>query len=436
MLLTGLPLLGAGISIVTEKRVMSSIGYDGSSMPPVKPENAITIDLKLSCSGRNLRTATVPLSAAGIISPTIDVTYNNGKRSRWVSFRVASGDSIPSNYVNSPSEFIPTWIAHPSGCNWYHGEGEDNYTDLECVPNVNIGTVKFHCIVPPGKPDDSYFCPENADSRVVAMAQRGSGAPFGSVRIKIPALDNTDDFDANWLLNGSIKHPVVNISFDQVMIPGVSRWGEYFGFAGTLTAVPLTNEWDATGTRASFTYSFFGEEGFCGGFHSPLILFFGDEKPYYTSMTKPLALTSGRTLYWPEKNSGAFFLALDKNKNGIIDAANELFGSLTESEGKNGFEELAIFDSNKDGFIDSKDKVFKDLLLWNDSTGEGRSFKEDLFKISDKGVVRISLKYKTELLPHGARAEDRQNSFFEFKSKTKNNKKGRIIDVWFKQPNT
>lgn len=58
-----------------------------------------------------------------------------------------------------------------------------------------------------------------------------------------------------------------------------------------------------------------------------------------------------------------YVLALDKNKNGVIDSGNELFGD--QNGASDGIEELSRYDSNSDGLIDSKDEVYDQLSLVN-----------------------------------------------------------------------
>ena len=61
---------------------------------------------------------------------------------------------------------------------------------------------------------------------------------------------------------------------------------------------------------------------------------------------------------FPDQSSG--FLALDKNKNGIVDNGTELFGPSLG----NGFEELAMYDDDQNGWIDENDGIYKDLAIW------------------------------------------------------------------------
>lgn len=81
------------------------------------------------------------------------------------------------------------------------------------------------------------------------------------------------------------------------------------------------------------------------------------------------------------------FLVLDKNGNGVIDDANEMFGNFVNS----GFADLARYDSNKDGAINSSDAIFSQLQVWTDANEDGVSQMEELYRLSDLSIASISL---------------------------------------------
>jgi Ca2+-binding RTX toxin-like protein len=81
-------------------------------------------------------------------------------------------------------------------------------------------------------------------------------------------------------------------------------------------------------------------------------------------------------------------LAIDRNKDGLINNISELFGSDRET----GFQELENFDSNKDQIIDENDTDFKLILIWQDLNSDGVSQKHELRKLKDKDILSISLK--------------------------------------------
>jgi hypothetical protein len=79
---------------------------------------------------------------------------------------------------------------------------------------------------------------------------------------------------------------------------------------------------------------------------------------------------------WPS----APWLALDRNGNGAVDDASELFGDATPlaagGTGPNGFAPLAELDADRDGWITSADPSWSSLRVWTDA--DGRSSPDEL----------------------------------------------------------
>ncbi|WP_297945168.1 calcium-binding protein, partial [uncultured Campylobacter sp.] len=125
---------------------------------------------------------------------------------------------------------------------------------------------------------------------------------------------------------------------------------------------------------------------------------------------------------WIGKNEA--FLALDKNGNGVIDNASELFG---DGSSMNGFEELKKYDSNKDGTIDEKDEIWSKLLLWQDKNSDAISSKDELSNIKDSQIKSIDLNYENKNL------QNAENIIKEVSKVTfKDGKTAEIADVNFK----
>ena len=58
---------------------------------------------------------------------------------------------------------------------------------------------------------------------------------------------------------------------------------------------------------------------------------------------------------------------------------------------QSGFKALALYDTNRDGRIDAFDDVFKNLKLWQDRNGDGRTDEGELLSLSDVGIKSINL---------------------------------------------
>jgi len=81
--------------------------------------------------------------------------------------------------------------------------------------------------------------------------------------------------------------------------------------------------------------------------------------------------------------TGSGFLVYDKNKDGVINNGNELFGPKTG----NGFTELAELDADGNNWIDENDPIYDKLQIWTkDADGI-----DHLFAIGEKGIGAIYL---------------------------------------------
>ncbi|NCN42423.1 hypothetical protein GW916_14390 [bacterium] len=160
------------------------------------------------------------------------------------------------------------------------------------------------------------------------------------------------------------------------------------------------------------------------------MVFFDDSRPEFTA-NSDFPLNGENSLsYWPEKNAPGYWLALDVNNDGMINASNELFGNNKDTT-SNGFKALAIHDSNGDGVIDFKDPVFKNLVLWKDKNADGISQASELQPLSEKSIQYISLRYDdTQIDRVAARAQLRERALFTFKDQSGQTKAGEIVDVW------
>jgi hypothetical protein len=107
-------------------------------------------------------------------------------------------------------------------------------------------------------------------------------------------------------------------------------------------------------------------------------------------------------LAWTPPGSDDAWLALDRDGDGSIDGAHELFGNFTPqppSPHRHGFRALAVFDrpaegGNADGRIDARDAVFPRLRLWQDVNHDGVSQPAELHALQALDVARLHLDYK------------------------------------------
>ncbi|WP_413568332.1 EF-hand domain-containing protein [Bdellovibrio sp. HCB117] len=245
-----------------------------------------------------------------------------------------------------------------------------------------------------------------------------------SVRMVVPiSVTTTVDEEGNISEDFDVK--LHGTSFTQRFAPKAGQ--EYMGTDGPLSASVYTSS-SKDGRQYSVSAFFPGENGYCGGYFSPLMVFFDDNRPRFDGHSEFPLNPSGKTS-WPEKKAPGAFVAIDRDGDKKITKVDELFGNEGEKF-KNGFEALREFDSNGDGVIDKNDKDFAKLLLWFDKNGDGKSQASELVPLKSR-IKSISLKYDDSAkTPFGSRAEARERSTFVFVEKGKE-KQGSIIDMWF-----
>jgi hypothetical protein len=134
-------------------------------------------------------------------------------------------------------------------------------------------------------------------------------------------------------------------------------------------------------------------EGICD--LSPLVLDLDGDGVQLTSVAAGVRfdlLGNGAPVQSAWITGGDAFLVLDRNGNGFIDDASELFGNVTDHRRfADGFAALAELDQNGDGRIDAADAEFAQLRLWVDADHDGLSTPQELVPLSFAGITALEL---------------------------------------------
>ena len=130
-----------------------------------------------------------------------------------------------------------------------------------------------------------------------------------------------------------------------------------------------------------------------------------------------------RHISWTAAGTDDAWLVWDKNGNGMIDSAREMFGNITAQpriamENRNGFLALAELDKsrlggNGDGVISRQDYFFRDLRLWTDSNHNGISEASELKSLDQVGLATLELNYKE------SKRTDQFGNAFHYRAKVK-----------------
>lgn len=354
-------------------------------------QSTVTVRIHNSCFGTNLRSISNPLAPSSIINAEFDLTIGSSTQHMKVSYPaelvtqagLTGEDPKPvdaSTYTLPAGSSAAIYgnimqIVVPGGTSIIKADAGGVYTQ-DSRTNVRLKSPKF----------------------VQKVTQCGGPAVYGAY-------------------GHSSHNPTYNC-------------GDFMGKDGPLSATLGGVNVASDNSAVEVFVSFPGQTGFCGGYWSPLMLFFDDARPTFNH-TSPFPLNPMGETVWPEAGAPGYFLALDRNGNGIVDNRDELFGD--QQKNPNGFEVLRQLDSNKDGVIDSKDKKFKDLVLWRDENGDGKCVKAELHSLASMGVQSISLNYKKgSVRPIGRNAEERESSTFMYMKKgEKKATEAAIVDVWF-----
>jgi hypothetical protein len=169
------------------------------------------------------------------------------------------------------------------------------------------------------------------------------------------------------------------------------------------------------------------------GCYTPLVLSFEGAAVTFAHDAHAFDFRLGMSVATDWPTAATPWLALDRNGNGAIDDASELFGSASPlaagGVASNGFQALADFDSNGDGRITPDDEVWSRLLVWSDRNGDRVSTRDELSPLDRFGIVSIDLGYAR--VP---RCDDRGNceverASFHYRASATDERQGVVVDV-------
>jgi hypothetical protein len=96
---------------------------------------------------------------------------------------------------------------------------------------------------------------------------------------------------------------------------------------------------------------------------------------------------------WVSPDDG--FLVFDRNGNGAIDNASELFSDYTPlyvgGQAADGFAALLQEDTNNDGIVNNLDANWNNLKIWQDINSDGISQSEELFTMEEAGISGLNV---------------------------------------------
>lgn len=138
---------------------------------------------------------------------------------------------------------------------------------------------------------------------------------------------------------------------------------------------------------------------------TPLVFSYDGREPSMAAADASMAFdlvgdTEGIITDWPRAETP--WLAFDRDGDGRIADGRELFGSATVlasgARAKHGFEALAELDADHNGVVDAADPGFASLTRWSDVDGDRASDVRELSSMDGgaRRIVSIDLGYRVE----------------------------------------
>ncbi|MGZ3775429.1 MAG: hypothetical protein ACXVCY_17360 [Pseudobdellovibrionaceae bacterium] len=416
-----LPKITHGASVKVRNNIAPSNTYSCN--------NALCVDFVMECYGTNNRQVANPLDPQGVVGLVWQLPNGPGP----FTFAYPASQTVKSFIPSEPLQLNKAVLNYPQ--NAFLALSNPALTTITEGPvpffqSFNINPIPNPLPIPP-----QISAPANIDSYQV-----GDLIAF---RFNDPALLQRYQTMSDAEIATMLTYP--NLVFLQYSTNSIPN-GEYcangpgscsfYGYTGQIKP-NLSISSSSDHSYIKIVANFPGQSGYCGGYHSPLMLFFEEKYPGFTGSSAFPLYEGIKKTTWVEPHAPGYFLVLDRNKNHKITERTQLFGENGENNQtfKNGFEALKQLDANHDGWIDKNDPDFKFLSLWQDKNGNGVADDGEVISLKKFGVERLSLQYSEKGSLHfGDRAQIRQSAFFIYKnSKSKKTKNiGQLVDVWLK----
>ncbi len=360
---------------------LNDVVLDSQLMATGSSTQGTTLDIIVSCFGTNLRSVPNPIAENSILYAKITYLTTSGSKTFEINFPATA---TMKNFASTSMDLTSKTTVVGNATEHLQARLEGN------MIRINL-----------------------SEAKTIPVDVLATGTDF----TKLTDLATKSAF-------------LSNITFRQTL-PNNPPPTQFMAFDGPVSAA---SNWYASenGKSIIMLASFPGENHYCGGYFSPLVLKFdGDEVPKVDrSSNFPLYGTGHHKISWPTFEEQVYLLTLDLNNNGKVDGGNELFGDINNFQ--DGFKNLAEFDSNKDGVIDAKDPIFAKLKLWRDANHDGKSGKAEIKTLKEMGVESISLQYDGTMQAINSKAKVVGPGEFTYKDKKGDVKKGRVWDIFLK----
>jgi hypothetical protein len=402
-----------------------------------------------------------PTSSAQTAVQNAFLAWQNANTNAGVTFVFTTGTAQPSpgqdlntHYVSRSNTPTPgeTHIAYTGSPTTEGNVTTSAVTNLNTnMTDVNaIRAVMAHEIGHTFGLDDCLDCEQGSTimSRVVfncfcSAVFCDQVVPYNGAHFGCPPLTGPTDCDAT-SANGNGNYPAVTPTPTPTPTPCADQGQSCYYFLGDCcpglacgnlsnTCIPCepnpqSNDEPCMSEQCASCYANGGVHctGEGGNCWTPIVIDVAGNGFNLTNATNGVNFDDGfgsllRTA-WTAANSDDSWLVLDRNGNGKIDNATELFGNAAPQpvtrELRNGFRALAEYDKTTNGGdgnekINKKDAIFDSLRLWRDINHDGITQSGELQTLPSVGLRTVELDYKI------AKRKDNNGNTFKWRSKVK-----------------